>query len=238
MAVKWRDAVLASLRSFCARHGTRSVGRQSFIAEELPTLVAVTGTVGLTPDQTLSRNLQELRDEGLVQFLGNGNYLLLDAPLDVEAEDLPDEALDFAIKAGQLKLGRIETDVRPAVSRRRKGQERLRALTLDAYDRQCAVCDVADNGLLIASHILRWADAPEHRGELANVVCLCKFHDALFEAGYWSLTGDLRLIKQPRGRSHTVVVVLDSADRFRPPRSFPPAAAYLRVHRSRSGLGE
>jgi hypothetical protein len=149
---------------------------------------------------------------------------------------LTDEALDFAIRAGRLKLGRVETDTRPAVARRRKGQDRLRALTLDDYASQCAVCDVADMGLLIASHILRWADAPEHRGELANVLCLCRFHDALFERGYWSLTDDLRLVKRPSGTSRVIASVLDAAQHFRLPRSFPPNPDYVRQHRSRSGL--
>ncbi len=124
------------------------------------TIVAGTASLGLTPEQTLSRNLQGLLDEGLVQFLGNGNYLLLDSPFDAETEDLSDEALDLAIYAGRLKLGRVETDERPAITRRRKGQDRLRVLALDDYGGACAVCDVADSGLLIASHILRWADAP------------------------------------------------------------------------------
>jgi hypothetical protein len=79
--VRWRDAVLLSLRSFCNRHQTRAIERQAFLAEELDIIAAATGTVGLTPEQTLSRNLQALRDEGLVQFLGNGSYLLLDSPL-------------------------------------------------------------------------------------------------------------------------------------------------------------
>lgn len=234
--MKWRDAVLISLRSFCARHQTRAVERQAFLTEELATIAAATGTIGLTPEQTLSRNLQELRDEGLVQFLGNGSYLLLDSPLDAEAEDLTDEALDFAIRAGRLKLGRVETEIRPAVARRRKGQDRLRTLALHDYAGQCAVCDVADLGLLIASHILRWADAPEHRGELANVLCLCRFHDALFERGYWSLTDDLRLIKRPPGGGRVVTAVMDAAQHFRPPKSFPPNPEYVRQHRSRWGL--
>jgi hypothetical protein len=235
-AMKWRDAVLVSLRAFCARHGTRAVDRQTFLAEELDAVVAATASVGLTPQQTLSRHLQELRGEGLVQFLGNGNYLLLDSSLDAESEDLPAEALDLAIQAGRLRLGRVETEDRLALSRRRKGQDRVRALSLDDYGGECAVCDVEDPELLIASHILRWADAPEQRGELANVLCLCRFHDALFERGYWSLTDELKLVKRSAGQSRMVAVVLDAALRFRPPRAFPPNPAYLRQHRSRSQL--
>ena len=236
--MKWRDAVLLSLHAFSARHRTRAVERQPFLTEELASIAAATGSVGATPEQTLSRNLQQLRDDGLLEFLGNGSYLLLDSPLDAEAEDLSDEALDYAIRAGRLKLGRVETEVRPAVARRRKGQDRLRSLTLEGYAGRCAVCDVSDLGLLIASHIVRWADAPEHRGELANVVCLCRFHDALFENGYWSLTDDLQLVKRASQSSRMVAAVLDAARTFRSPHSFPPDPEYARRHRARSGLSD
>jgi predicted restriction endonuclease len=30
---------------------------------------------------------------------------------------------------------------------------------------------------------------------LSNVICLCRFHDALFEQGYWSLANDLSVTK-------------------------------------------
>lgn len=236
MAEPWRDAVLFALREYTTRHGTRTVERQPFLMEELAGIIAATESVGLTPEQTLSRNVQELRDEGLVQFLGNGSYLLLDAAFDVETEDLSDEALDMAIRAGRLMLGLVETDVRPAIARRRRGQARLRALSLEAYEGRCAVCDVGHAALLVASHILRWADAPEQRGELSNVLCLCRFHDVLFEQGYWSLTDDLQLVKRQNHESQTVAVVLDAARNFRPPESFPPNPRYLREHRRRSGL--
>jgi hypothetical protein len=238
VAVRWRDAVLTALRSFSTRHRTRAVERQPFLAEELAGIVNVTESTGLTPDQTLSRHLQELRDDGLVQFLGNGSYLLLDSAFDVESEDLTDEALDHAIRAGRLLLGRVETEVRTATARRRRGQERIRARSLEAYDGRCAVCDVGERAILVASHILRWADAPEQRGELTNVLCLCRFHDVLFEQGHWSLTDDLQLVKRPQPRSGTVAVILEAAHVFRSPRAFPPNPEYLRHHRRRCGLGE
>ena len=60
---------------------------------------------GKTPDQTLSRVLQELRRDGIIHFLDLGKYLLLDTPIDIEAEDLPDEAIDLAINNGKLRIG-------------------------------------------------------------------------------------------------------------------------------------
>ncbi len=163
--MQWRDAVLNSLRSFSIRNKTRSVERQQFIAEELPVIIGATSSQGLTPHQTLSRIFQELRDEGLIEFLERGHYLLLDAPIDVESEDLTDEAIDFALLASKLKLGKVETEDKMCLARRRKGQDRLRKLVTGFYGLRCAACDVTDSGLLIASHIVAWAEAPEHRGQ-------------------------------------------------------------------------
>jgi hypothetical protein len=75
--MSWRDAVLAALHRFSDRHATRVIGRQEFLAEELERIIGDTGSQGQTPDQTVSRVLQELRDEGLLEFLNAGEYQLL-----------------------------------------------------------------------------------------------------------------------------------------------------------------
>jgi hypothetical protein len=234
--MQWRDAVLASLRSYSARHQSRVVERQQFIAEELGDIAAATGSSGATPSQTLSRILQELRDAGLLEFLERGHYLLLDAPIDIEAEDLTDEAVDVALKANKLKLGNVETADQTMTARRRRGQDRLRRLVLSSYGVQCAVCDVTDLNLLIASHIVGWAEAPEHRGDLTNVICLCRIHDCLFERGYWSLDDGLRVLRQVPTTSAMLQLILEHTTSFRVPPAFGPASGFLQMHRIRSGF--
>lgn len=234
--MRWRDAVLDSLRAYHIRHGSRMIPRQQFIAEELTAIAAAVGSVGRTPEQTLSRILQELRDDGLVQFLGSGFYLLLDSAIDVSSEDFTDEAIDHAIRARRLTFVDIPTATALTQARQRRGQDRLRALSLDHYSRACAVCDVGDTTLLIASHILPWAEAPEYRGRLDNVICLCRFHDALFERGYWSLADDMTVLKRAHVRWRSVRLLLDQADTFRPPAEFPPAVEFIRAHRRKFGF--
>jgi hypothetical protein len=75
--MSWRDAVLVALHRFSARHATCVIGRQEFLADELERIVGDTGSQGQTPDQTVSRVLQELREEGLLEFLNAGEYRLL-----------------------------------------------------------------------------------------------------------------------------------------------------------------
>ena len=70
--MKWRDAVLTSLKAYTQRHATRIIQRQDFIAEELDAIVSATQSQGPTPEMTLNRVLQELRDEGIIEFLTPG----------------------------------------------------------------------------------------------------------------------------------------------------------------------
>jgi DNA-binding IclR family transcriptional regulator len=76
----WRDAVVdATLRQ------TDANGRDIFTNEELKRnqlaqIVKETGSRGRTPHQTLNRVLQELREEGLIEFVDDrGTYRLIGA---------------------------------------------------------------------------------------------------------------------------------------------------------------
>ena len=232
----WRDAVLEALHRFSNRHNTRKVIRQQFIKEELNGIVQVTNSEGVTPSQTLSRVLQELRDENLLYFDSNGVYVLLDTPINLEAEDLTDDTLDFAIEQKKLQIGLIPTDDQPVLTRQRKGQNRIRYLTLQNYSHRCAICDITESQLLVASHIARWADDLQGRGDLSNVICFCRFHDVLFEYGYLSLTDDYQLLKKGSPTSQTIKAILNLSDHFRLPFTNYPGSHYLQQHRYRSSF--
>jgi len=235
--MSWRDSVLAALDRFAARHGSRNVDRQLFLREELAQISAEVQTQGKTPHQTASRVLQELRDEGVIEFISSGSYLLTDQPIDVETEELPDEAIDVALQRRLLRIGCVTTGTDQAIVQIRRGQSRVRALTISNYQTTCTVCDVSEAKLLIASHVVGWSEAPEHRGNLSNVICLCRFHDVLFEYGYWSLGDDYRILKREQIASVAVRTVLDLAREFRTPVAFPPAAELLLRHRASAGFG-
>ncbi len=74
----WHESVRQALKRYVRRHRSPIIERQSLIREELDRIVEETGSQGKTPEQTLSRVLQELRDEGLLEFLGDGRYRFLD----------------------------------------------------------------------------------------------------------------------------------------------------------------
>jgi hypothetical protein len=81
MAITWKDPVINGLHRFSKRHHISHISRQGLIDEELPQIILETSAIGETPWQTLSRILQELRSEKIIEFLGNGNYLLLESSI-------------------------------------------------------------------------------------------------------------------------------------------------------------
>ncbi len=232
----WRDAVLQALHRYSNRYNTKIVTRQGLISEELNTIINDVNSRGKTPEQTLSKILQQLRDEEVIFFLGNGNYLLVDYPIYIETENLPNEVIDLLIDKGKLKFDSIPTKNTLAVVRQRKGQDRIRSLTLENYGNQCAFCDVADTSFLVASHIARWADEPDARGDLSNVICMCKLHDALFEQGYFSMADDYSIIKKEKIKSQFIEYILNITTKFKIPIKHSPSKKYLEKHRRRTGF--
>jgi putative restriction endonuclease len=70
----WTDAVISAVRRHVQRTGSTIFSRQALIDGEMGAIIAATGSTGATPWQTLSRELQELRDSGLLEFVGVGVY--------------------------------------------------------------------------------------------------------------------------------------------------------------------
>lgn len=83
MARGWSEAVEAAVRRFVARSGSAIFTRQALIDSELDAIVADTGSAGATPHQTLSRELQQLRDAGIIEFIDAGTYRWSGAPWEI-----------------------------------------------------------------------------------------------------------------------------------------------------------
>jgi len=178
-----------------------------------------------------------LRQEGVLYFMDYfGSYLLADSVIQVEAQDLPEDALDFAIRQNKLRIGIVSADSQSAVVRQRVGQDRIRKAVLENYGCQCAFCDIQDAGMLIASHISRWADDPEGRGDLTNIISMCRFHDVLFEKGYFSLADDGSILKKQVIQGEITRLLLDRTCELKPPYLYAPSPIFLQKHRARTGF--
>jgi len=72
--ISWRRAVLDALGRYCGRHQSQDVYRHRILQEELDEMVSQTQSRGRTPEMTFNRVMQELRDEGLVEFVNNNGH--------------------------------------------------------------------------------------------------------------------------------------------------------------------
>jgi hypothetical protein len=167
----WREAVWAALQRQ-ARAGV-AITRADLIAGELPTIVADLGSIGATPAQTLSRVLQELRDEGVLIFDGQGRYRI--------AEGVADEPLETAIATEAW-----------ALQKTRIGQGPFRAALVARWEGRCPLTDIAEPALLRASHIIPWnrCESDAERLNPDNGLLLSALWDAAFDRGLVSFADD------------------------------------------------
>ncbi|MCW2395410.1 MULTISPECIES: HNH endonuclease [unclassified Sphingobium] len=70
----WSEAVAEAVKRHVAATGSSTFTRQELMDSQLDAIVSDTGSAGATPQQTLSRELQHLRDLRLLDFLGYGIY--------------------------------------------------------------------------------------------------------------------------------------------------------------------
>lgn len=82
----------------------------------------------------------------------------------------------------------------------RVGHARFSSNVKNNYNNQCCFpeCKISDREFLVASHIARWADNIEKRGDTSNGLCLCPIHDKAFELGYFSLDDNFRICVEKR----------------------------------------
>lgn len=233
----WRDAVIQALRRYTMRHETTLIERQRLIDEEMAEIISATQSQGATPTQTLSRELQELKGT-LLAFLGDGRYLFLDKPFDVTTpiEAITTETIENAVQANKLLLPTVETSDVVRSQRVRQGQQAIRKYTLSQYRGRCALCEIQEANFLIASHIVGWAERENSRGDLSNVMCLCRFHDPLFEQGYISLSDSFEVLKKYPSTTSLLSQVLDKTIDFTPPIHYPPSSTFLSYHRQKNGF--
>lgn len=74
VSTNWSEAVRAAISRHVRRTGSTIFSRQGLIDAEGTQMLGDTGSVGATPWQTLSRELQQFRNSGLVEFVGPGAY--------------------------------------------------------------------------------------------------------------------------------------------------------------------
>lgn len=118
---------------------------------------------------------------------------------------------------------------RLSVVKSRIYQDVLKKYVSENYDNCCALCEIDQTELLVASHIIPWSADKDKRLELCNCILLCNFHNKLFDRGFISLNEDFNIIIS-KNLSVNVVNMLEN-NSFKMPNKDIPNFEYLKLHR-------
>ena len=167
----WRDAVWDAVQRQSLKNAAFS--RQQLIDRELDTIVKEVGSEGATPSQTLSRILQELRDESVLIFDGGGRYRLSAGLAGVDVETA------VATEVQRLQNCRI-------------GQSSFRHRLEARWKATCPTTGISDRELLRASHVVPWnrCESAEERASVDNGLLLSALWDAAFDKGLVAFDDD------------------------------------------------
>jgi len=77
---------------------------------------------------------------------------------------------------------------REVITKVRINQVRFRRWVLASYGGRCCITGLQEPRLLIASHIVPWAESPAHRLNPRNGLCLSPLYDRAFDQGLITIT--------------------------------------------------
>jgi len=171
MRTTWRDAVWESVQR--QSRTNPAITRQQLIERELDTITRAVGSAGATPEQTLSRVLQDLRNEGVLIFDGGGRYRLSTGLAGVDVETA------VATETLRLQACRI-------------GQSSFRKKLEERWNKACPLTGIGDRELLRASHVVPWnrCESAEERRSVDNGLLLSALWDAAFDRGLVAFDDD------------------------------------------------
>jgi putative restriction endonuclease len=83
---------------------------------------------------------------------------------------------------------------RLAYVKQRVNQQAFRSMILNIYERRCAITGINISDMLVASHIIPWAENQKERLNPENGLCLSALYDKSFDKGYISIDNNYRVL--------------------------------------------
>lgn len=204
-------------------------------------IIALAGQINRTPSAVALKMSNFAALDTSIHQSGMGNYSQADAALWAEFMSAPSTFLDnvaswtqpapstnpafeadFEVREGQEEYRTVKV---------RRNQSYFRKIIMASYNERCAVTDLADPKLLIASHIKPWSRDKEARLDPRNGILLNPLHDRAFDSGLITFGDDLSLIVSKRLDLPDDLKSLFLNRRLKPPSRLSPDLQYIRYHR-------
>jgi len=191
--MSWKLATVNAITSLTLTTGRNTFTRQELIRAGLDVIIETVGSVGRTPESTLSRVLQELRDENYLEFIGSGEYRLISSSFVPPCADIPDDILQSVTRV-PTTVSRILRDSKIVAELKRK------------YAYRCQICDIRlelKSGFYCEGHHVRPLGTPHNGPDIeSNIVIVCPNHHVLLDYGAFVLARDaFRSLLHPIGEA-------------------------------------
>jgi putative restriction endonuclease len=233
-----REELLKTLQLYCVTPFGRMHSRNPEIQalaselERTPSAVALKMTNFASLDPTLAQkgmaNASKLDRNVWDEFFTQMGTLLSMNAVAERAAEFSDAEKGFIVELTEFPEG---IDVIRSV-KTRVNQDFFRRLVLASYDGKCALTGIDATELLVASHIVPWAEKTDVRTTPQNGICLNVLHDRAFDRGFLTFTDNYEVLYS-RDLPHVARDVLESigSRELRLPSKFMPDASLIAFHR-------
>lgn len=210
-----------------------------------PDIVALANALGRTPSSVGLKMVNFAALDETIEQKGMSNVSKADREIWSEFFAAPAEFLDRVEGIRQTDyvvphpLARFAMhEVREGVDvertvKARRNQSFFRDMILAAYNGKCAVTGIAQPELLVASHIVGWAQDAELRLRPTNGICLNALHDRAFDRYLVSFEDNGEMILSKRLKVTGENRPFFEGRRLSLPHRFRPDLTFLGKHRDR-----
>jgi putative restriction endonuclease len=148
------------------------------------------------------------------------------------------DAMAFESEIRMAKMTKAESDVmaikngetRNAIVKVRVNQNFFRKMILSSYNNLCCITGIDNAELLIASHIVPWANDEKNRMNPLNGLCLNALHDRAFDKGLITIDERYKVIVSKKVK-HKLLLQYDRKSITLPSR-FLPDQKFISFHRN------
>lgn len=138
----------------------------------------------------------------------------------------------YAERQAKYEAKQSNSPTRPA--QQRVGQALFLEMIMTSYRDRCALTGLEDTQLLIASHIVGWADDPAHRLKPENGICLNALHDRAFDRHLITFDEEYRMvIAKSVPEMASAALTGKHSGKLTMPTRFLPSQDFLERHRQK-----
>ncbi|MEP7209665.1 MAG: HNH endonuclease [Alphaproteobacteria bacterium] len=172
-----------------------------------PDIITLANQLARTPSSVGMKMVNFAALDETIEQKGMSNVSVADRAIWSKFFSAPAEFLDRVDSVRQTEFALPEPEERFEVregldvqytAKGRRNQDFFRRAVLAAYDGKCAITGINQPELLVASHIVGWAQDADLRVKPTNGICLNALHDRAFDRHLISFENDCTMIVSKR----------------------------------------